>query len=217
MRLQGFASPCGYGVSGTGFPLQHNAAPGASRQELVHGSSKGVKLYMAPARHTSTSGTRSSRARVRPRSEQAAGAQRRTVLLPVGAAAAGASPSFLETKLASSVMAGDDHMEQLSLVQQRGAAAAPPSAAVWSHGHGTSSGGSLGGEGRRRGKHEHRYNQRAQRGGERGRSGSGVVTAAPATATHEEVKSRPFQLDSVAFPTDKSRDPCTAARVGRFE
>lgn len=181
MRSQGFASPCGYGFSGTRLSIQQHAALGASRQELVH-SSRVVKLYMAVPRHASTSGTRSSRARVRPRSEHAAGTQRRTVLLPVGAS--GALPSFLDTRLASSVMAGDDHMEQLSLVQQRGMAATR--AAVRSHGHGTSN-GSLGGKGGRAGKHERRHQQRAQRGGERGRSSSGAATvSSPATATHQE-------------------------------
>ena len=181
MRSQGFASPCGYGFSGTRLSIQQHAALGASRQELVH-SSRVVKLYMAVPRHASTSGTRSSRARVRPRSEHAAGTQRRTVLLPVGAS--GALPSFLDTRLASSVMAGDDHMEQLSLVQQRGVAATR--AAVRSHGHGISN-GSLGGKGGRAGKHERRHQQRAQRGGDRGRSSSGAATvSSPATATHQE-------------------------------
>lgn len=165
------------------FPLQQNGVLGASRHELVH-RSRAVKLYMAP-RHASTSGARSSRARVRPRSEQhAAAAQRRTVLLPLGAV--GAPPSLLDTRLASSVMAGDDHMEQLSLVQQRGAAAT--SGAVWRHVHGTSS-ASLGGEGGRRGKHRRQHQQHVQRGGQRARSSSGVAAAAaaPVTATHQEV------------------------------
>lgn len=186
MRSQGFASPSGYGGGRTIFPLQQKGALGACRQELVH-SSRAVKLYIA-VRHASALGTRTSRARVRPRSEHAAASQRRTIpLLPVGTA--GAPPSFLETRLASSVMAGDDHMEQLSLLQQRGAAATP-TAAMWTHGHGSSS-GSLGGEGGRRGKDERQHQQRAQRGGERGRSGrNGVATAAaPATATHQEVRS----------------------------
>lgn len=183
MRSQGFASPCVYRGSGTGLPLKQNGAIGVSRQELGH-SSRTVKLYLA-VRHTSTSASRSSRARVRPRSEHAAATQHPTVLLP--AEAVGGAPSFLDTRLASSVMAGDDHTEQFSLVQQRGAAATP--AAVWRHGHGTSSGG-LGGKASRSDKHQRQRQQHAQRVGARGRSSSGIATAgAPATATHQEVSS----------------------------
>ncbi|CAN0570309.1 unnamed protein product, partial [Ectocarpus sp. 12 AP-2014] len=104
MHPQASAPACVSDVDGAGAPLQH-AALSARSQAFVHSTSEVIKLYMAPP-HASR---RSGRSRVRPRPGHAARASWRMLLVPVGGA--GTRPSFVETKLASAVMAGDDNIE----------------------------------------------------------------------------------------------------------
>ncbi|CAN0137278.1 unnamed protein product [Scytosiphon promiscuus] len=131
-----------------------NAALHVQQQASRYGTRKAVKLHMtARHRHASTSSCGASRARVRPRPEGTAAASRRQVLSSMRERGISLSPA--ETRLASSVMAGDENIEQLSrMMTKRGAATS--TAAVWGLAQSSgSSGGNKGGAAHRNGERMH--------------------------------------------------------------
>ena len=182
MRPQGLASPCAFGGGGPTFPL-NSGAVSAPRQEFMHPRQHSITVDM---RGASTSGNR----RVRPCPP------RRTVLLPECEGATGASASRFDTRLASAVMAGDENMEQLSRMKQRG-----PALGKGNSSRRRRSSGSLGEQEGRRQEGQGRWQENAQRNRGRGRSSIDAAVGAALTATPKmQVRCRPAVHTYVGRP-----------------
>lgn len=149
MRPQELTSPCAFGGGGSTVLLD-NGALSALRQGFMHPRQHTTMLSM---RGASTSGNRS---RVR-----------RTVLVPECGGAAVAPVSPFGTRLASAVMAGDENMEQLSRMRQRGDDAAL--------------GDDSGRRRRRSWRHEGQGRRQEDSRRDHGRGRGGIDTAAGAT------------------------------------